>query len=63
MPRSILLSIFIVAALYMLMTIVILGMIPWQEVRDSRTIASLFIERTFTDPSTGQIAGIVDDRR
>src|SRR5690348_16827104 len=28
-PRSILLSTFIVAALYMLMTIVILGMIPW----------------------------------
>jgi hypothetical protein len=58
-PRSILLSTFIVAALYMLMTIVILGMIPWQEVRDSRTIASLFIERTFADPSTGRIAGIV----
>jgi len=57
-PRSILLSTFIVAALYMLMTIVILGMIPWQEVRDSRTIASLFIERTFADPSTGRIAGI-----
>ena len=58
-PRSILLSTFIVAALYMLMTIVILGMIPWQEVRDSRTIASVFIERTFADPSTGRIAGIV----
>jgi amino acid transporter len=58
-PRSILLSTFIVAALYMLMTIVILGMIPWQEVRDSRTIASLFIERTFADPSVGRIAGIV----
>ena len=36
-PRSIVLSTFLVAALYMLMTIVILGMIPWQEVRDSRT--------------------------
>lgn len=58
-PRSILLSTFIVAALYMLMTIVILGMIPWQEVKESRTIASLFIERTFSDPSTGRIAGIV----
>jgi len=58
-PRSIVLSTFIVAALYMLMTIVILGMIPWQEVRESRTIASIFIERTFTDPSSGRIAGIV----
>ena len=58
-PRSIFLSTFIVAALYMLMTIVILGMIPWQEVRDSRTVASVFIERTFSDPATGRIAGIV----
>jgi amino acid transporter len=58
-PRSIVLSTFLVAALYMLMTIVILGMIPWQEVRDSRTIASVFIERTFADPASGRIAGIV----
>jgi amino acid transporter len=56
-PRSIILSTLIVAALYILMTIVILGMIPWQEVKESRTIASLFIERTFVDPSTGRIAG------
>ena len=58
-PRSIVLSTFVVAALYILMTIVILGMIPWQEVRESRTVASVFIERTFSDASTGRIAGIV----
>jgi len=58
-PRSIVLSTLIVAALYMLMTIVILGMIPWQEVKESRTVASLFIERTFSDPATGRIAGLV----
>jgi basic amino acid/polyamine antiporter, APA family len=57
-PRSIVLSTFIVAALYMLMTIVILGMIPWQEVKESRTVASLFIERTFSNPETGRLAGI-----
>jgi len=58
-PRSIVLSTLIVAALYMLMTIVILGMIPWQEVKESRTVASLFIERTFSNPETGRLAGIV----
>lgn len=58
-PNSIVLSTFIVAALYILMTIVILGMIPWQEVRESRTIASVFIERTFSDPATGRLAGMV----
>jgi amino acid transporter len=58
-PRTIVLSTSIVAALYIVMTIVILGMIPWQEVRDSRTIASLFIQRTFSDPAAGRAAGIV----
>ena len=58
-PRSIVLSTFLVAVLYILMTVVILGMIPWQEVRESRTIASAFIARTFSDPETGRLAGIV----
>lgn len=58
-PRSIFLSIALVAVLYMLMTIVILGMIPWEQVRDSRTVASIFIERTFADPAAGRLAGTV----
>jgi len=58
-PRSIVLSIAVVATLYMLMTIVILGMIPWQEAMESRTVASVFIQRTFSDPETGRIAGYV----
>jgi amino acid transporter len=58
-PRSILLSIFIVAALYMAMSIVILGMIPWEEAAATRTVASVFIERTFSNPETGRIAGLV----
>ena len=49
----------LVAVLYILMTTVIIGMIPWQEVRDSRTVASVFIARTFSDPDAGRIAGIV----
>ena len=49
-PRSIVISIFIVAALYMAMTIVVLGLIPWREAAELRTIASEFIVRTFADP-------------
>ena len=60
-PRSIFISIAIVATLYMLMTIVILGMIPWEQVRDSRTVASIFIERTFADPATGPTGRHGDD--
>ncbi len=59
MPRAIILSITIVAAIYITMSTVILGMVPWQEAKESRTIASLFIARTFTDPGQGQIAALV----
>jgi amino acid transporter len=58
-PRSIGLAIVLVAAVYMVMTTVIVGMIPWTEVKESRTIASLFIQRTFSDPEAGRVAGIV----
>jgi amino acid transporter len=44
---------------YILMSVVILGMIPWREVMESRTIASLFISRTFSEPAMGRLAGSV----
>jgi amino acid transporter len=59
LPRSIVLSIVIVVVIYVLMSTVILGMIPWQEAQQSRTIASLFIARTFSDPAAGRIAAMV----
>lgn len=58
-PRSIVLAILAVAAVYIVMSTVIVGMIPWQEVERSNTIASLFIERTFVDPAAGRIGGLV----
>jgi amino acid transporter len=57
-PRSIVLAIFIVAIMYMLMSTVIIGMIPWQEAEKTRTVASIFITRTFSDPAVGRIAGM-----
>jgi len=58
-PRSIVLSILGVALLYIVMSTVIVGMLPWEEASRTRTIASLFIERTFTDPFSGRVAGRV----
>jgi amino acid transporter len=58
-PRSIVLSIFIIAIVYMLMTIVIVGLIPWQEAQKSTSIASVFVTRTFSDPGQGRVAGII----
>jgi amino acid transporter len=59
MPRAIVLSIVVVVVLYVVMSTVILGMIPWQEAQQTRTIASLFIARTFTDPAHGRMAAMV----
>jgi amino acid transporter len=41
------------------MSTVMLGMIPWREAMETRTIASLFIARTFADPEAGRVAGAV----
>jgi amino acid transporter len=59
LPRSIVLSIAVVVVLYIVMSTVILGIVPWREALQSRTIASLFIQRTFTDPAHGRIAALV----
>jgi len=58
-PRAIVLSIVIVVVLYVVMSTVILGMVPWREAQQTRTIASLFIGRTFSDPSHGRLAALV----
>jgi amino acid transporter len=58
MPRAIVLSILVVVVLYVVMSTVILGMIPWREAQQTRTIASLFIGRTFSDPAHGRIAAL-----
>jgi amino acid transporter len=58
-PRAIVLSIVVVVVLYVVMSTVILGMVPWREAQQTRTIASLFIARTFADPASGRIAAMV----
>jgi basic amino acid/polyamine antiporter, APA family len=44
-PRAILISIAVVAALYILMSSSILSVIPWREAKDSLFIASTYIEK------------------
>src|SRR5262245_25879161 len=58
-PRTIVFSILIVVALYVVMSTVIIGVIPWAEAQQTRAIASIFIERTFASPATGRIAALV----
>jgi len=44
-PRAILISIAVVAALYILMTASILSVIPWRQVRESTYVVSIYIQK------------------
>ena len=57
--RAILLSIVLVVVLYVIMSTVILGTIPWTEIANTRTIASVFIARTIEDPTWSHAAAVV----
>jgi amino acid transporter len=58
-PRAIVSSILMVVVLYIVMSTVIIGVIPWTEAQQSRAIASVFIERTFSNPATGRAAAVL----
>mgnify|MGYP003694221409 CR=1 FL=1 len=47
------------SALYIVMSTVIIGVIPWTEAQQTRAIASVFIERTFASPAAGRAAAVV----
>jgi amino acid transporter len=55
-PRAIVGSILVVVALYVVMSTVIIGVIPWTEASQTRAIASVFIARTFSNQAMGQLA-------
>ncbi len=59
MPKAIVLSLAVVVVLYIVMSTVVLGVVPWREAQQSRTIASLFIGRAFADPASGRTAALV----
>jgi APA family basic amino acid/polyamine antiporter len=52
MPRSIVLSVLLVGAMYALMTLAILGVVPWREAAQSKFVAARFMEIIY-----GQWAG------
>jgi amino acid transporter len=46
-PRSIVISVFGIMAVYLAMNVGVLGVVPWQEASKSSSIASLVLERTW----------------
>lgn len=57
-PRSIFMSIAIIAVLYIFMQIAVLAVIPWQEAKDSPFIISLFFQKLY-GPLAAQIATVL----
>lgn len=46
-PRAVILSIVVVASIYLTMNVAIIGVVPWEEAMHSKVIASTFMERLF----------------
>lgn len=46
-PRAVMLSVVIVASIYLTMNIAIIGVVPWREAMVSENIAALFMERLY----------------
>jgi amino acid transporter len=49
-PRAVIVSVLLVAAIYLSMNVAILGVVPWQEAMRSTNIAALFMETLFGRP-------------
>lgn len=49
-PRAVMISVVVVAAIYLTMNIAIIGVIPWREAMESKNIAALFMERLYGRP-------------
>ncbi len=58
-PRSIFISIAIIAILYIGMQVAVLGVIPWQEAKDSPFIISLFFERIYGHTAALVATGLI----
>jgi fructoselysine transporter len=57
-PRSIFISIFCIAILYLAMNLSVVGVIPWQEAMHSKFVISLFMEKIY-GPRTANIATLL----
>jgi amino acid transporter len=58
-PRAVMLSVAIVAAIYLTMNISIIAVVPWQEAQASENIAALFMERLFGRTAAVAFTGLI----
>jgi APA family basic amino acid/polyamine antiporter len=58
-PRSILYSVLVVAAIYALMNLSIISVVPWREAMQSKFIAAQFIEKLYGTRAAGAVTVLV----
>jgi amino acid transporter len=58
-PRSILYSVLVIAAIYTLMNLSIIAVVPWREAMQSKFVASLFIEKLYGARAAGVVTALV----
>jgi amino acid transporter len=58
-PRSILYSVLVIAALYAFMNLGIIGVIPWREAMQSKFIAAQFMEKLYGTRAATVVTGLV----
>jgi basic amino acid/polyamine antiporter, APA family len=58
-PRSILISVIVVAAIYAAMNLSIIAVVPWREAMESKFIASQFIERLYGTRAASLVTALV----
>lgn len=58
-PRAIVLSVLVVAVLYLLMSVVIIGTIPWREAAVSRAVVSEFIGKIYGSRASSVMTGLI----
>jgi amino acid transporter len=58
-PRAIVLSVLVVAVLYLLMSVVIIGVIPWREAAVSHAVVSEFIGKLYGSRAASVMTGLI----
>ncbi len=58
-PRAIVLSVLVVAVLYLLMSVVIIGTIPWREAAVSHAVVSEFIAKLYGPHAASLMTGLI----
>jgi amino acid transporter len=58
-PRAVILSVVVVAVLYLTMNVSIIGVVPWREAMASENVASLFMERLFGRKAAVAFTGLI----